>query len=136
MASLRWARGLTTVLLLIYTVPAAAEVDCAAPKTSSEANACSEQELKTADAALQAAYKAALRRAEVDERLNTVQRRDWKRALQEGQRKWIAFRDADCGAPIGWEQYQASGLGAAVLACRLAKTDVRIKDLTSRYGGK
>jgi uncharacterized protein YecT (DUF1311 family) len=139
----RWARGLTLLLLLLSANPVAAqtpvpaaEIDCATPKTSTESNWCSEQVLKTAETGMQAAYKVALQRAGTAGPLNTNQRKDWKRALQEAQRKWIAFRDADCGAPIGWEQYQGSGLGAAVLACKIAKTDAREKDLKARYGEK
>jgi uncharacterized protein YecT (DUF1311 family) len=113
-----------------------ANIDCAKTTTNPEIAWCAEQDLKAADAEMNKAYKAALERVAKADNLNTNQRKDWKRALQEAQRKWIAFRDADCGAPIGWEWYESTGMGTAVLACKIAKTEQRTKDLAARYGEK
>jgi uncharacterized protein YecT (DUF1311 family) len=129
--------------LVAVTCPAAlvraqapANIDCAKASTTIETTWCAEQDLKAADAEMTKAYKTALARAEKAASLNTNQRKDWKRALQEAQRKWIAFRDADCGAPIGWEWYRGTGMGAAVLSCKIARTEAREKDLKVRYGGR
>ncbi len=60
--------------------------------------------------------------------------RDWKRAYQDTQRKWIAFREADCGPPIA---YETSGeAGAAQISCKILRTRERLEELKRRYSRK
>lgn len=60
---------------------------------------------------------------------------DWKRALQEAQRKWIAYREADCGPPIAYERAGTSEAAAvAQVRCKIEHASLRLDALQSRYG--
>ena len=98
---MRLAGGLALSLVLAGAVQAAvapSEIEARytpeyracldSPEGSSTAGMidCIAAELKVQDASLNAAYKAALARLEADQ----------KPQLQEAQRAWVAFRDADC----------------------------------------
>lgn len=137
---LRFAGALACVLM--PPLPAFAQkapepkFDCAKATSTAETAWCAELDLKKTDAALSEAYKAALAAAEKAAHLQVAQRRDWRRALQEAQRKWLAFREADCGAPVSWEWFQGTGTGAASLACKIAKSEQRTAELKARYAGR
>lgn len=62
-------------------------------------------------------------------------RREWREALQDAQRKWIAFRDADCKGPVAYAWYGGTGASAAVLSCMVDKTVTRTGEL-KRYDEK
>jgi uncharacterized protein YecT (DUF1311 family) len=78
------------------------------------------------------AYKAA--QAQVASAgLNVNLTKDWKRALQEAQRNWLAYREADCGPPVSYET--KGDKAAAQLVCKTARTRERLDALTARYSG-
>ncbi len=132
--------------LLAGTLPApaqksqpASKIDCEAASTTPELAHCANEDLKAADAILNQTYKAALASIDGASHLTTNQRRDWRRAMQETQRHWLAFRDSDCGPLIGWEWFQGTGqgtgMGAASLACKAHKTRLRTEEIAVRYLG-
>ncbi|MGO4573798.1 lysozyme inhibitor LprI family protein [Microvirga sp. 2TAF3] len=94
---------------------------------------CLDKLLKTADSALNATYRKAQTSIDKNDLMDADQRRSWKQALQKAQRAWVAFRDADCGEPVGYEWFQGTGMGPATLVCHLEKTKIRNQELTDRY---
>ncbi len=145
---MRLALAVTLVLFAAHaTAQLAAQpsavLDCSKADAASAA-ACGEQALQVADGRLKEVYAAALAMAAGSGHLTTNQRRDWKRALQEAQRAWLAFREADCGTPIAWERFQSArqdagqnpAFKAATVACKTARTEQRAADLKSRYPGR
>ncbi|MCB8822785.1 lysozyme inhibitor LprI family protein [Microvirga rosea] len=94
---------------------------------------CLDKALKVADGELNAVYKKAQASIDKSDMMNADQRKSWKQALQKAQRAWVAFRDADCGEPVGYEWSQGTGMGPATLACNLEKTKIRAQELTARY---
>jgi uncharacterized protein YecT (DUF1311 family) len=57
----------------------------------------------------------------------------WKAELKKAEQTWIAFRDADCGALVGYEWGHGTGMGVATQSCLLEKTQQRTRDLVARY---
>ncbi len=108
-------------------------INCETASSTPELAWCTEQQLKAADAELNAVYREAIASIKGAGHLNTNQRRDWERAMREAQRHWIAFTAKDCGEVTGWEWYRGTGQGTATLACRLTKTKQRTQELKSRY---
>ncbi|HEX7761045.1 MAG TPA: lysozyme inhibitor LprI family protein [Caulobacteraceae bacterium] len=80
-------------------------------------NACTDAELKIQDAALNAAYRKAMKD------LNPRQ----KAKLQAAQRAWIAFRDAECASYEDPDWGSLSTINAS--ACVLHMTVLRLIDL-------
>ena len=126
---LRLALGLLLAAMPALGQTAAPRLDCAKAQTTVELNACAERDLERADKALNEAYRAALQRIDGRTELDAKVRRDWREALQDAQRKWIAFRDADCKGPAAYEWYGGTGATLAVLGCLTEKTTARTGDL-------
>jgi uncharacterized protein YecT (DUF1311 family) len=88
--------------------------------TQSEMNACAGQELRIADAALNASYSAILQRLK--------QNAGARNKLLTAERAWMAFRDAECA-------FVTSGVDGGSIApmvgldCRANLTRRRQKDL-------
>ena len=55
-----------------------------------------------------------------------------KAAIQDAQRKWIAFRDADCYQAVGQEWGSGTGGPYAIYTCLTEKTLARTKELDAR----
>jgi len=110
-------------------------IDCSTATTTVELTWCSGQELDAADRKLNAVFKAVLAHIAAADMLTPAQRREWTNAMREAQRRWIAFRDQDCGELIGWEWFGGTGMGGAMLGCKISKTEARTKELDERYSG-
>lgn len=110
------------------------EADCAKAVSTPEIVACAAKELTRADAELNAIYRQAIAHIRSADHLSASQRRQWERALRLAQQNWSAFRDQDCGEPVGWEWFQGTGMGTASLACKIGKTRTRAEELKGRYG--
>jgi uncharacterized protein YecT (DUF1311 family) len=110
-------------------------IDCEQAKTTPEIAWCAERDLDAADKLLNGAYQQALAHIAKADALSAAQREQWAGAMREAQRRWIAFRDQDCGEVIGWEWFGGTGMGAASLGCKIAKTEARTRELTDRYPG-
>lgn len=122
----------------LFAAPARAEepaVDCTKASTTPEIALCAAQDYTAADVELNAAYKTML--AEIDaatagrDEQSRAQRRAWREALTEAQRKWIAFRDADCAA-VGAAWMGGTGMGTAISTCLTEATRARTAALTRR----
>lgn len=117
--------------------PAEAEpaIDCAKASTTPEIAFCADKDFQAADAALNAAYKAMMARIDAatseDDNTARTQRRSWREAVTEAQRKWIAFRDTDCAA-VGAAWMGGTGMGAAVSTCLAETTRARTAELKKR----
>lgn len=129
-------RLVPAVVALVAAGPAAAAAaDCDAAGSTVEINQCLDRELALADARLNEAYRGALARIAATAEIEGKIRREWREALQEAQRKWIAFRDADCRGPVAYAWYGGTGATAAVLVCLIDKTATRAEEL-KRYDKK
>jgi len=121
------------LLALLSTAVTAQEqnppIDCSRATSTVELNACEDRELAAADKRLNEAYRAALLRIDQAASHDANLKREWRQAFQDAQRKWIAFRDADCKGPIAYEWYGGSGATLAVLGCLRGKTEARAKEL-------
>ena len=107
--------------------------DCSQAASNVEMGECLQRELKREDAALNRIYQEALRSTRDNDSMPAAERRKWEAAVRDSQRKWIAFRDADCKALPFFEFYGGSGVGVASLSCLVEKTKTRTRDLTERY---
>jgi uncharacterized protein YecT (DUF1311 family) len=132
------ARGLLALILAVApAVPASAQtgapkVDCRKATATVEMNYCEELELAKADKALNEVYRATLARIDGTTALDSKVRAEWRTSLQDAQRKWIAFRDADCKGVMAYEWYGGTGATLAVLGCMRAMTLARTKELRER----
>lgn len=108
------------------------KIDCAKATTTLEINFCAEQDFKAADARLNAAYKAMLARVETGTDFDASTKAGLRAAIQDAQRKWLAFRDADCKEAVGREWTGGTGMTYAVYTCLTEKTVVRTKELEAR----
>jgi uncharacterized protein YecT (DUF1311 family) len=120
-----------------FSQPSAAQTrapkaDCSKAGATPELNYCAELDLEKADKALNQAYRAALARIDQAMELDAKVRAEWRKTLQDAQRKWIAFRDADCKGAMAYEWYGGTGATAAVLGCMTGLTEARTKELRER----
>ena len=132
-------KRLATVLLTTGLLSASAsaqsgepKIDCNKATATPELNYCEELELEKADKALNSVYRAALARIDGATELEPKVRQEWRQALQDAQRKWIAFRDADCNGPVAYQWHGGTGATVAVLGCMRAMTLARTKELRER----
>lgn len=131
------AHGLGLALLLLSGAPACAEpaIDCAKATATPEIAFCAEKDFKAADTALNDAYRALLAKIDASagsgDNAAATQARSWREAVTEAQRKWIAFRDADCAA-VGTAWNGGTGMGAAVSGCLAEATRARTAALKLR----
>jgi uncharacterized protein YecT (DUF1311 family) len=117
---------------LCLTVEAGAQELCKGTEANDMLKDCLSQHYVATDRLMSDAHKAALRRAESSGRGVQVIR-DWTRVLQDTHRKWLMFRDADCGRPIRFELMQQPELiGIMDLRCKIAHTEDRLKTLKGR----
>jgi uncharacterized protein YecT (DUF1311 family) len=123
--------------LLLLTSPLRAQsgdpkIACAKASTTIEINFCAEQDFKAADARLNAAYKAMLGRVETGTDFDAKTKAGLRAAIQDAQRKWLAFRDADCKEAVGREWTGGTGMSYAVYSCLTEKTAARTRELEAR----
>lgn len=119
-------------LPLTLSAQTGAPVDCGKATTTVELNYCEELELQKADKALNAAYRALLARIDRTTEHDGKVRAEWRKTVQDAQRKWIAFRDADCNGAVAYEWYGGTGATLAVLGCMREMTLARTKELRER----
>lgn len=123
--------GTTLLLPALLSLPARAapepDIDRREAVSTPEVALCAQRDFEAADARLNTAYRAAL--AAIDKTdVPADARADWRRALVEAQRRWIAFRDAECTV-TGFEWYGGTGRSTAELGCQRALTEARTKQL-------
>ena len=102
-------------------------IDCKKAVSTPEVALCANDAYEAADKQLNAAYRAAT--AAIDKAdVPPDGRRDWRKALVEAQRRWIAYRDAECEL-VGFEWYGGTGRSGAMLDCARELTEARTKAL-------
>ncbi|TIS64121.1 MAG: DUF1311 domain-containing protein [Mesorhizobium sp.] len=116
MKRLLYAAGLT----LLLTMPAAhAEAaDCAAAKTQADLGICTTKDAASADAALNAVYKA------LSERVAAAD----QQRLRDAQRAWIPFRDKECA--FRTQPYAGGSVYSSLVeTCKAELTKARLGQL-------
>ena len=128
-------RLLALLLALGVASPAFAQsaptIDCGKATATVELSYCEELELQKADKALNEVYRGMLARIDKSG-LDAKVRAGWRKTVQDAQRKWIAFRDADCKGATAYEWHGGTGANLAVLGCMRALTEARTKELQER----
>ena len=123
------------VILLTLCSPSnaresAAAAACIAKLAPAAQSGCLEKLATAADARLNDAYRRAVTMIDKSGGDNVAK---WKAELKTAQQAWISFRDADCGALVGYEWGHGTGMGSAMESCLLQKTEQRTRDLMDRY---
>ncbi len=109
-------------------------VDCRKAFSTPDIGVCAQRDFDAADARLNGAYQTL--QASIDKSdIPADAKADWRKALVEAQRRWIAFRDAEC-IVTGFEWYGGSGRSAAELSCKTGLTDARTKQLRAHTDPK
>ncbi|MBA0164067.1 lysozyme inhibitor LprI family protein [Pectobacterium versatile] len=80
-------KKLAIALFFILPTAQAAALDCNNANTQLDMNQCAVQEYKKVDGELNRLYQNVVKRVVIEEH---------KALLKSAQRKWIAYRDADC----------------------------------------
>jgi uncharacterized protein YecT (DUF1311 family) len=109
---------------------ATAAAACTALSAPAAQSGCLEKLATAADARLNETYRRAVTMIDKSGSDNVD---EWKAELKAAQQAWIAFRDADCGALVGYEWGHGTGMGSATESCLLQKTEQRTRDLMGRY---
>lgn len=125
--------GWMTIASLAVAAPAHAEDSAAAACEALSPPAqsgCLEKLVNAADIKLNQVYQGALAAIEKSDSEKIAA---WKAELKKAEQAWIAFRDADCGALVGYEWGHGTGMGAATQSCLLEKTEQRTRELAARY---
>ena len=129
--------GAAAVVVAAAFVPVAAneaaEKVCQDEQNNGAINACLGKVYGDLDKELNATYKAGFKYIDAAA-LQPSLARDWRRAYQDAQRKWIAYREADCGPPVAYEWTGGSATGGMQLGCKIARTRERLAALKRRYG--
>lgn len=98
-----------------------------------EMRQCSYAEHQTADKELNAVYQRAvkfLKDTYGPAEIKAAGGQDPAADLKDAQRKWVAFRDANCRS-LGTQMFGGSGQDTIVAGCLAAMTKERVKELKS-----
>jgi len=93
---------------------------------------CLNKLIKDSDGELERLLKSILEKIERADYPEAKQRQDWRNGLSEAQRKWLAFRQEDCGV-VRYEYWGGSGTPNFMMLCQLKHTRDRIDHLQERY---
>lgn len=102
--------------------------NCAEAVTQADMNICADLAWKAADEDLNLAYGFAVSMMQAVDAGLPEDQRGAEAALREGQRAWIAFRDAGCAAE-GFRVRGGSMEPLVVASCRERVTRARTEDL-------
>jgi hypothetical protein len=110
-----------------YSQPKSAD-PCATQANTIEINQCLSNRLEARDKALNAAYRALLKRLDASDPTDGVDYQAVKRQLVDAQRAWISFSKNDCQAR--YDLYSGGTIrGAVYNGCMIAHTERRTIDL-------
>jgi uncharacterized protein YecT (DUF1311 family) len=116
-------RGATLVALLLLGAPAAHAAGCNDNSNQMQLNQCASDELARANAGLNAAYQALMKKIEAP---NQAQ-------LRDAQRAWIAFRDKECTFETGGGASQGGSIWPMMVdKCLTTLTQERTKALQAQ----
>ncbi|MFG6429112.1 lysozyme inhibitor LprI family protein [Roseateles sp. LYH14W] len=119
---------ITALLSMLCSLACAAD-PCAAPSNTIEDNACARHRFEAQDRLLNSTYQALLK--QLPEKNDPPFTGEGPRALLvKAQRRWVAFRDADCAAK---HQLYIGGTVRTVVyfGCMRERTEQRIKELSA-----
>ncbi len=122
---------LAIAAVLVASLPATAQeqLNCANPGPQIEMNMCAWQAFEKADAELNQVWKEAQAAAKaLDVREIKPNLRGAAKALLDGQRGWIAYRDGNCEL-AGWEMRGGSAEPMVKSGCLELMTKARTKEL-------
>ena len=122
------------LLLLPLSLAAQDQLNCAAPQTQTDMNICAGRAFEAADAALNAAYKTAMAEMKATDANLPPELKGAAKALREGQRAWITYRDKACEA-YGFLARGGSLESMLVGSCRTDVTRARTKELRDLGSG-
>lgn len=113
-----------------HPVSTAGEWNCEAPATQAELNYCAHQEYKQADEILNLLWEQAAENAKNMDAAGGPDdgRPGYLETLLDGQRKWLAYRDAHCRM-AGYEARSGSMEPMLVSMCLTRMTRQRIAEL-------
>ena len=121
--------SLLTALALAGACTAAAALDCANAITTLDMNACAAEDVKAADARLNAVYQRIMKGLSQPNEPG-ANHAAMKATLLDAQRLWVRFREADCKA-IYTRDEAGSIRNLSSLGCMKAHAEQRIKELES-----
>jgi uncharacterized protein YecT (DUF1311 family) len=102
-------------------------IDCQTAASTPAVELCASRDYRAADLRLNEVYRAVV--ACIDKAdVPPEARAKWHDALVDAQRRWIAFRDAEC-ALTGYEWYGGTGRAGAETICMTQLTKSRIEAL-------
>jgi uncharacterized protein YecT (DUF1311 family) len=102
-------------------------IDCKTAASTPAVELCASRDYRAADLRLNEVYRAVV--ASIDKAdVPSEARAKWHNALVEAQRRWTAFRDAEC-ALTGYEWYGGTGRAGAETTCMTQLTKGRIEAL-------
>jgi uncharacterized protein YecT (DUF1311 family) len=102
-------------------------IDCQTAASTPAVELCASRDYRAADLRLNEAYRAVVSTIDKAD-VPPEARAKWHDALVDAQRRWIAFRDAEC-ALTGYEWYGGTGRAGAETICMTQLTKSRIEAL-------
>ncbi|AVT59321.1 lysozyme inhibitor LprI family protein [Pectobacterium versatile] len=114
-------KKLAIALFFVLPTAQAAALDCNNANTQLDMNQCAVQEYKKVDGELNRLYQNVVKRVVIEEH---------KALLKSAQRKWIAYRDADCE----FQTFPTTGgsvHGMVYSQCLTEKTAERVEEFKS-----
>lgn len=128
------AFALIPLSLLASGAALAQNVDCANAQAQVDLTFCAEQDWKTADADLNAAYAVAISAMKgIDINLDAPDQ-GAEKALRASQRAWITFRDNTCAAE-GYAFHGGSAEPMVIYQCEARVSATRAEELGNMAAG-
>lgn len=103
---------------------------CQSAQTTADLVECAKAEYKIADTAMTQSWRFASARAKNADGSAAASKapQSYFQVLLDGQRKWIAYRDAHCKA-VGYNMRGGSGQGYSTTFCLIELTNLRKRQL-------
>lgn len=104
------------------------EVNCENPTTQFEMTECAGRGFEAADAELNKIYPEAQKAMRALDEPFSAEMRGAEKALRDGQRGWIAYRDGHCET-VGFNMHGGTAEPMVVAGCKEQLTRARTKEL-------
>ncbi|HAH09119.1 MAG TPA: urease-associated protein [Alphaproteobacteria bacterium] len=115
---------------------ASAKLNCKEPMSTADMLQCADQDFQRADKELNAIYAkimTQLKETYTAEDIKNAGGQDPVADLKDAQRKWIAFRDANCRF-MGTQMLGGSGQAPITAGCMARMTEDRVKEFKNYLG--
>jgi uncharacterized protein YecT (DUF1311 family) len=116
---------------LAFAQSASAKLDCKDPQDNLTMRQCAYEDYKAADKELNGVYAkamAAMKSNYGPQEIKDAGGQDPSKDLKDAQRKWVAFRDANCRS-LGTQMLGGSGQDTIVAGCLASMTKERVTEL-------